>query len=489
MNQNISYSRGRNRHVRQQILALLLSIVVALAMVPMLSTITAYAEELQANGTPVLTPTADGTALQVDWEEATEGTGPYKYQFYYSTYNNVENIYNAEANGSTAYPDNKRPSNANSPGYIMSLTENTKYYVTVVAIDAGGAKVAYPTVFATTGQFKFDVYETFSDVGPIKIKTYSLAELTALVPQNAKALGFIQSGSPWTIYGTKTYVKIQDLLSDAKVNFAAGDKVKPVAPDNFGNDVTFETIAAEKYFYPAASAPGTTGGAIDGRFEVGTVLALKWNSLPIDGTAGATLTTAANGEYYGIRWFIGLSDANYNTATAAGNRFPTGPNKLIITHTYSVAEKIQDIQQQIDEKTKEGDQKDTDKAQLVKDKEQLNKEKAALQTKLDTANRTIFKANVPTKSKFKLTAGAKKATVSWKKISTANKGYQVQLATNKKFTKGKKLVKVAKTATIKTTIGSLKKGTTYYVKVRGVAQIGTKTVYTKWSAVKTVKVK
>ena len=79
----------------------------------------------------------------------------------------------------------------------------------------------------------------------------------------------------------------------------------------------------------------------------------------------------------------------------------------------------------------------------------------------------------------------KKITVTWKNVSGAC-GYEVMYATNKKFTKGKKIVRVKKN---KVTLKKLKAKKKYFVKVRAyknVTKSGTKCVskrYGKWSKV------
>ena len=55
-----------------------------------------------------------------------------------------------------------------------------------------------------------------------------------------------------------------------------------------------------------------------------------------------------------------------------------------------------------------------------------------------------------------LKAGSKKFTVKWKKQATQTTGYQVQVATNKKFKKNKKTVTIKKQKTTKTTVKKLK---------------------------------
>ena len=65
------------------------------------------------------------------------------------------------------------------------------------------------------------------------------------------------------------------------------------------------------------------------------------------------------------------------------------------------------------------------------------------------------------------------------------KGYVVQYATNKKFKKAKTL----KITTTSKLIKGLTKNKTYYVRVRAYKKFSKKTVYTKYSAVKSVKIK
>ena len=96
------------------------------------------------------------------------------------------------------------------------------------------------------------------------------------------------------------------------------------------------------------------------------------------------------------------------------------------------------------------------------------------------------------KIKVKKTTGLKvtntngrNLVVKYSKVSGA-KGYQITYATNSKFTKGKKVVNTTKrTKTIK----KLKKGKTYYVRVRAYKKDSTgRKVYGKYSKVKKVKI-
>lgn len=88
----------------------------------------------------------------------------------------------------------------------------------------------------------------------------------------------------------------------------------------------------------------------------------------------------------------------------------------------------------------------------------------------------------------KLKKAKKKITVNWKKISKAT-GYEIQVATNKKFTKNKKSIKISKNKTTSKTIKKLKSKKKYYVRVRTYRKVAGKKVYSSWSSIKNIKTK
>lgn len=95
----------------------------------------------------------------------------------------------------------------------------------------------------------------------------------------------------------------------------------------------------------------------------------------------------------------------------------------------------------------------------------------------------------PATSVKKLTNKAtKKLKVTWTKKTTVS-GYQIQIATNAKFTKNKKTYTVTKATTTSKTISKLKKSKKYYVRIRTYTTTlnGTK-AYSKWSTAKNVKI-
>lgn len=90
-------------------------------------------------------------------------------------------------------------------------------------------------------------------------------------------------------------------------------------------------------------------------------------------------------------------------------------------------------------------------------------------------------------------AGKKSFTATWNKQAKETSGYQVQYATDKKFTKSVKTKTVSKNTTVKKGVKSLKAKKTYYVRVRTYKKIkigkNVEKFYSGWSVMKKVKVK
>ena len=98
-------------------------------------------------------------------------------------------------------------------------------------------------------------------------------------------------------------------------------------------------------------------------------------------------------------------------------------------------------------------------------------------------------SQAPKSTSIKKAKGAKSAiSLKWKKASGV-KGYQIQVATDKKFKKNKKTVTIKKQKTTKTTVKKLKAKKKYYVRIRTYKIVNGKKVYSSWSKVKSVKTK
>lgn len=99
-----------------------------------------------------------------------------------------------------------------------------------------------------------------------------------------------------------------------------------------------------------------------------------------------------------------------------------------------------------------------------------------------------FTINPKSTSVSKLSAGSKKFTVKWKKLTTQTTGYQIQYSTSKKFS-GAKTVTVKKNSTTSSTVKKLKAKKTYYVRVRTYKTVSGKKYYSSWSKAKSIKTK
>ena len=117
-----------------------------------------------------------------------------------------------------------------------------------------------------------------------------------------------------------------------------------------------------------------------------------------------------------------------------------------------------------------------DNTDIQSDEEISSEEKAKIES---------FKKKKATISSLKNKKG-KKVVVTIKKVKYA-KGYEIKYSTNSKF---KQNVKKIKTKSLKKTLTKLKKGKTYYVKVRPYYKdsLG-RTIYGKYGKVKRVKIK
>ena len=77
-----------------------------------------------------------------------------------------------------------------------------------------------------------------------------------------------------------------------------------------------------------------------------------------------------------------------------------------------------------------------------------------------------------------------KLTVRWKKAAGAS-GYQIQYAASRSM----RGVRTVSTSALTRTLSGLKKGSTYYVRIRAYKKVSGKTYYSTWSSVKNAKIK
>ena len=98
-----------------------------------------------------------------------------------------------------------------------------------------------------------------------------------------------------------------------------------------------------------------------------------------------------------------------------------------------------------------------------------------------------FKINPAKQEIQKLTAKSKAFFIDWAHKGSAT-GYEIQYATNSKFT-GAKKVTITNNKTDKTTVSKLSANKKYYVRVRSYTTVGGTKYYGAWSATKTVTTK
>jgi len=106
--------------------------------------------------------------------------------------------------------------------------------------------------------------------------------------------------------------------------------------------------------------------------------------------------------------------------------------------------------------------------------------------------KAVYQINPKGTSLKKLSKARKAATIRWSKqsakMSTSRiTGYQIQLATNSKFTKNKKTVNVKGYSKTSKKVKKLKGGKKYYVRIRTYKTVSGVNYYSPWSKVKTVK--
>ena len=114
----------------------------------------------------------------------------------------------------------------------------------------------------------------------------------------------------------------------------------------------------------------------------------------------------------------------------------------------------------------------------------------AAKGKYPKAKKTITLTVKPVKTRIASVKStkSKNMVVKWKKDTKAT-GYVIQYSTDKKFKKGVKTVTITKNKTTSKTIGKLKGGKNYYVRVCTYKKSNGKQIKGSYSAVKSIKVK
>ena len=112
---------------------------------------------------------------------------------------------------------------------------------------------------------------------------------------------------------------------------------------------------------------------------------------------------------------------------------------------------------------------------------------SVLQAKLEELLSAIEFKNGQITVKSVKNAGKRRAAIKWEKMEDAE-GYVIQYATNSRFKKAAS-VKVKGNASVKKTISKLKSRKKYYFRIKAYRTSGGRTIYTKYSGKRTVKIR
>jgi hypothetical protein len=111
----------------------------------------------------------------------------------------------------------------------------------------------------------------------------------------------------------------------------------------------------------------------------------------------------------------------------------------------------------------------------------------------DTGMPEVYSSSIPKVKGLKVTSASKSMTVEWKKLSADKRRKysrtEIQYSTDKKFSKSNTVRKEVSRTRTSVKFKKLKKGTTYYVRVRNLKYRNEKKIVSKWSSVKKVTVK
>ena len=274
------------------------------------------------------------------------------------------------------------------------------------------------------------------------------------------------------------YFTFENFVNNSNVEL--NDSSKPMIVDTDDKGICIKNNVLVKmrpaYAIGEVTIPNTVTSIGDGAFdncESLTSVAIPDSVTSIGSGAFYDCTNLANVYYAGAEdeWNnITISDENEDLTNATIHFSSTPTPKPTPTPTPNPApqpstQPTQETQQQVAQQTAQ--------QQSVKN---------------DTAAKQVNVAKPKSVSPKKVKAAKKAISVEWKKVSGV-KGYQVQVATDKKFKKNKKTVTIKKQKTTKTTVKKLKAKKKYYVRVRTYKIVNGKKVYSSWSKVKSVKTK
>ena len=415
----------------------------------------------------------------IDWAQKGSATG---YEIEYST--------NADFKDSTV-----KKLTANKPDTltISGLTAGNKYYVRVRSYTNVGEKVYYgawsDSKNVTTA--KSDI--TKSAISGISTKTYTGKNITqsVKVKYNGKTL---KGGTDYTVsYSSNKKVGTATVKITGKGQY--GGTVSKTFKINPAKQKIQKLTAKSKAFFIDWAQKGSATG-YDVEYSVNAnmsgavskhLTANKPDTLTVSGLSGdktyyvrVRSYTNVNGKVYYGAWSdvksIKTANNDITKATVSGISTKLFTGKAI---TQNVTVKVGNtvLKNGTDYTVSYSNNKKVGKATV----------KITGKGKYGGVITKTFKINPAKQQIQKLTAKSKAFFVDWAQKGSAT-GYEIQYATNSKFT-GAKKVTITNNKTDKTTVSKLSANKKYYVRVRSYTNVGGTKYYGAWSAVKNVTTK
>ena len=160
------------------------------------------------------------------------------------------------------------------------------------------------------------VYERYEGESAVVAKTYTLSELKALAQTEVVGYQHWKNGSEKVI-AANLYATVSSLLTDAGVEFGAGDAVTAADPTDFTSTLTYEDSGVYKYYVNE-----------DGATEVPAAILLSWN------TGSGTPEDIAKTAYISgsLRFAYGITEQQYADQSAQGKRLASNIATITVVH-------------------------------------------------------------------------------------------------------------------------------------------------------------
>jgi len=380
----------------------------------------------------------------------------------------------------------------------ISLAAPTISSVTNVS---SGVKVAYSKVTGAEGYY---IYRSTSANGSYsKVGEVTSASTASYTDADTDADGSITSGKNYYYKVSAYCISDDDAVTESEQSSCAGLLyLKRAAISGFietanGIKIKYSKVAGAKgyYIYRSTSKNGTYKKVTT--VESGSTLSYT------DTGAGTSSDTNGKTYYYKIQAYAGdsvsaesaVKSVRYLKAETISSISKTSSGYAKLTWKknskasgYYIYRKVSGGEYKKVKTIKSSDTTSWKDKNISKNKKYTYYVKAYYGSSVSTKANTLS-IMVPSKTSISsLTSKTASFTVKWKKNSSVT-GYQIQYATNSKFTSGKKTVTVKKASTVSKTVTGLKSAKKYYVRVRSYKTVGGKKFYSDWSKVKTVTTK